>query len=93
MKKKIKNIINRLKIKKWKLYLYYNGVLIKKVKVYREELTKLKEKRFVINVYFKKHLFGKNKANIIVSPVVLLETLENKRSCYVGVVLEKGQTL
>lgn len=90
MIKKIKDLWNR---RKWKLYLYYDGIKIKRLKVYQEELSRLKEKRYVINVYFKKQLFNSRKVNIIVSPRVLLNTNNDTRKIYVGVVLEKGQEL
>lgn len=90
MIKKIKDLWNR---RKWKLYLYYDGIKIKRLKVYQEELSRLKEKRYVVNVYFKKQLFNSRKVNIIVSPRVLLNTNNDTRKIYVGVVLEKGQEL
>jgi hypothetical protein len=90
MIKKIKDLWNR---RKWKLYLYYDGIKIKRLKVYQEELSRLKEKRYVVNVYFKKQLFNSRKVNIIVSPRVLLNTNNDARKIYVGVVLEKGQEL
>lgn len=59
MKKKINEIINKLlKKDKWKIYLYYNNQLIKKV--YKEENFKLQEDVFIIRVFLKKHLFGSN---------------------------------
>lgn len=83
------NILNKLfKHRKWTLYLYYNGILIKKLKINEnEEPTKTD---YIINVWFKKQLFKSNKVNIIVRPVVLLHNNEDKKKTYWGVVLEEG---
>lgn len=83
------NILNKLfKRRKWILYLYYNGILIKKLKVNKdEEPTK---NSYIINVWFKKQLFKSNKVNIIVRPVVLLNNNEDKKKTYWGVILEEG---
>lgn len=91
---KIKTMINRiLDHRKWNLYLYYNGIKIKKLKVYREQLNDLKNARFDIKVFFKKQLFKSNIVEIIVSPVVLLDTNETKRKVSIGVVIEPGTRL
>lgn len=74
--------------KKWKLYLYYNGVLIKKIKISEQEAPA--ENSYVIDVWFKKQLFGNNKVGLIVRPKVLLKNDENKKRTYWGVVLENG---
>lgn len=80
---------NKWKIKKkWKLYLYYNGVLIKKIKISEQEAPA--ENSYVIDVWFKKQLFGNNKVGLIVRPKVLLKNDENKKRTYWGVVLENG---
>lgn len=91
---KIKQLINRLKNnKKWNLNLYYDGVKIKKIKVYKNELEDLKNMTCEIKVFFKKQLFKSNIVEIIVSPVVLLYTNEDKKEVCVGVVIETGQKL
>lgn len=91
---KIKQLINKLKNnKKWNLNLYYDGVKIKKIKVYKNELEDLKNKSYEIKVFFKKQLFKSNIVEIIVSPVVLLYTNEDKKEVCVGVVIETGQKL
>lgn len=87
---KIKNIIG---LNKWNLNLYYDGVKIKRVKVYKSELEDLKNKSYEIKVFFKKQLFKSNIVEIIVSPVVLLYTNEKKKEVCVGVVIETGQKL
>lgn len=91
---KIKQLINRTKNnKKWNLNLYYDGVKIKKIKVYKNELEDLKNKTYEVKVFFKKQLFKSNIVEIIVSPVVLLYTNEDKKEVCVGVVIETGQKL
>lgn len=84
--KKIK--VKQLKSKKWTLYLYYSGVLIKKVKIDKDEAPS--ENSYVVNVYFKKKLFGTNKAGVIVKPVRLLKNDEKKRRTYWGTTFETG---
>lgn len=94
MIKKIKKLIKRLMDhKRWNLNLYYDGVKIKKIKVYKNELEDLKNMTYEIKVFFKKQLFKSNIVEIIVSPVVLLYTNEDKKEVCVGVVIETGQKL
>jgi hypothetical protein len=87
---KIKNIIDTIKDhRRWTVYLYYDGVLIKRIKA-RLDVINDKNHKYIINVYFKKQLFKNNKVNIIVSPTVLLHTDENKKKIYMGVAIERG---
>jgi hypothetical protein len=74
--------------KNWKLYLYYNGILIKKIKINEQEAPA--ENSYVINVYFKKKLFGSNKVGLIVKPICLLKNDEKERKTYWGVTFEQG---
>ena len=76
------------KKKKWILYLYYNGVLIKKVRINEDEAPG--EKNYPINVYFKSKLFGSIKAGVIVKPIRLLRNDELNRKTYWGTTLETG---
>ena len=76
-------------MKKWKLYLYYNGVLVKKLKIDENEAPS--ENSYVINVWFKQQIFKNIKANIIVRPKVLLKNDEINKKTYWGVVLEEGK--
>lgn len=76
------------KKKKWTLYLYYNGVLIKKIKINENEAPA--ENSYVINVWFKKQLFNNNLAGVIVRPVRLLKNDENRKKTYWGTTLETG---
>ena len=73
---------------KWKLYLFYNGMLIKKVKINKDEAPA--DKVYFIKVYGKKSMFGSNMVSLAVRPRVLLDNDENKKRTYWGVVFEKG---
>ena len=74
--------------KQWKLYLYYNGVLIKKVKISEEELPN--ENSYPVRVYFKHQLFKNIVASVVVRPVRLLKTDTKKRKTYWGCTMEAG---
>lgn len=76
------------KKKKWTLYLYYNGVRIKKLKIDENEAPA--ENSYVINVWFKKQLFKNNLAGVIVRPVRLLKNDDKHRKTYWGTTLETG---
>lgn len=83
MFKKIKSLLHR---DLWTLYLYYNGVCIKRKKIRDiDDITVMS-----INVLGHKELFGKNKVNIVIRPVKLLFTDEKNKKTYWGVVFEKG---
>ena len=73
---------------KWKLYLFYNGMLIKKVKINEDEAPA--DKVYFIKVYGKKSMFGSNIVSLAVRPKVLLDNNEKDRRTYWGVVFEKG---
>lgn len=80
--------IKRLFKRKWKLYLYYNGVLIKKVRINENEAPA--ENSYVVRTYFKKKIFGSNTANVIVKPVRLLKNDEKRKRTYWGTTFETG---
>ena len=80
--------VKQLNKKKWTLYLYYNGLLIKKLKIGENEAPG--ENNYEINVWFKKQLFGSNKVNIIVKPVRLLKNNEKEKKTYWGTILDNG---
>ena len=74
--------------KQWKLYLYYNGILIKKIRIKENESPS--ENNYAIRVYFKKQLFKNIIASMVVRPVRLLKTDETKKKTYWGVTMETG---
>ena len=74
--------------KKWTLLIYFNGILLKKIKINEDEAPR--ENSYAINFWFKKQIFKSNKVNIVVRPTVLLKNDEKNRKTYWGVVLEEG---
>lgn len=80
-------LINKIfEKKRWDLYLYYNGIMIKRVKIRNGEDIKVMS----INIVGHKELFGKSKINAVIRPVKLLLTEEDKKKTYWGVIFEKG---
>lgn len=77
------------KNKKWTIYLFYNGICIKKLKMN----GKNKIETMYIRVYGHKKLFGKWIVGLMVEPKKLLKTDEDKKKTYWGVVFEKGVDL
>lgn len=76
------------KKKKWELYLYYNGVLIKKIKIDENEAPA--QNSYAIRVFFKKKLFGNLIAGVVVRPIRLLKNDEKSKKTYWGTTLETG---
>ena len=76
---------------KWQMYLYYNGILIKKLRIQENEAPT--ENTYVIDVWFKQQIFKNIKVNIIVRPKYLIKNDENTKKTYWGVVLEEGTPL
>lgn len=74
----------------WTLFLFYDGVLIKKVKMRIDENTEITKQVLFIRVWGHKNLFGKNIITLMVKPKRLLKTEEEKKKTYWGVVFEKG---
>ena len=74
--------------KHWTLYLYYNGVLIKKVKIAEDEEPS--KNSYAVRVYFKQQLFKNIIASVVVRPVRLLKTDKAKRKTYWGTTMETG---
>lgn len=71
---------------KWTMYLFYNGVKIKKIKITDKEDI---DTTYIVVVGHKK-LFGKWVVGLMVKPVKLLKTDEKNKKTYWGVVFEKG---
>lgn len=85
----IKEIVRKYKDKKkWKLYLFYDGVLIKKIKLKPNQ--EFSNKSIYIKVIGHKDKFGKWIVGRVVVPKRLLKTDEDKRITYWGVIDEKG---
>lgn len=77
------------KKKNWTVYLFYNGIKIKKIKV--DDYKEL-EDLYVI-VFGHKKLFGKHIAGLVLEIKKLLKTDEKNRKIYFGTVLKKGVDL
>jgi hypothetical protein len=75
-------------VRKWKLYLYLNGVCIKKIKIKRNESPK--DNVYIVNVWFKKQFYKSNKVKIIARPTRLIYTNEKKRETHWEFDYEKG---
>ena len=86
MFKKILQIIHDTK--KWKLYLFYDGVLIKKIKLKPNQ--EFSNKSIYFKVIGHKDKFGKWIVGRVVVPKRLLKTDEDKKITYWGVIDEKG---
>lgn len=84
----MKYIKNKIDHRKWKMYLYYNGILIKTLRISENEEPV--KNSYVINVWFKKQIFKSNKVQIIVRPKVLLKNNDKKKKTYWGVIFESG---
>lgn len=83
----LKKILHKLLVKDWKLYLFYNGVLIKKIKL---KDGKFQNTPIFITIVGHKKLFGKFIVSRMVVPKRLLKTDEDKKITYWGVVDEIG---
>lgn len=73
---------------KWKIYMYVNGRYIKKIKL--KNVEKLFNSSYVINVYFKKYIFGTNYTKLVVKPKLLKKTIEDKKQIHVEIDFERG---
>lgn len=77
--------------RKWKLHLYYNGVLIKTIRINENEAPA--ENTYAIRVWFKKFLFKNIVSGVVVKPVRILKNDEAKKETYWGVILEPGEQI
>ena len=77
---------------KWKIYLYANNHFIKKIKLAEidDELDAVFNNVFVVRVLFKKYILGSNNALIIVKPVKLKYTNNDKKELHVETKLYEG---
>ena len=85
MFKKLKHFIKDNK--KWKLYLFYDGVLVKKIALKSEE--EIQTPRYV-TIIGHKDKFGKFVVGRMIAPKRLLKTDEAKKITYWGVIDEIG---
>lgn len=74
--------------RKWKMYLYLNGICIKKIRINITENPK--DNIYPITIWFQKQFFKKNKVEIIVRPTRLIYTDEKKKRTYWEFRYEEG---
>jgi hypothetical protein len=75
-------------VRKWKLYLYLNGVCIKKIRINVNEAPK--DHVYIVNVWFKKQFFKSNKVKVIVRPTKLIYTDEKRKETHWEFKYEEG---
>lgn len=74
------------KNRKWKMYLFYNGILIGKKRIKNvDEITTV-----YLRVIGHRELFGSNNVGIVVKPIKLLKTDEKHKKTYWGTTFEIG---
>jgi hypothetical protein len=84
----MKKLKERWDHRKWKLHLYYNGVLLKTIRINENEAPA--ENTYAIRVWFKKILFKNIVSGVVVKPVRILKNDETKKETYWGCILEAG---
>ena len=67
------------------MYLFYNGIRIKKIKVTNKPLESI-----YVRVIGHKALFGSNSVGLVVKPVKLLKRDDKRKKVYWGVTFEMG---
>ena len=72
----------------WKIYMYVNNQYIKKIKL--NDVSQLFNSSYVINVWFKKYIFGTNYTKLVVKPKLLKKTIEEKKQIHVEIDFERG---
>lgn len=72
----------------WKIYMYVNNKYIKKIKL--KNVENLFSSSYVINVWFKKYIFGTNYTKLVVKPKLLKKTIEDKKQIHVEIDFERG---
>lgn len=80
-----KKILQKYKNRKWKMYLFYNGICIKKIRVRNKPVEAI-----YIRVLGHKALFGSNNVGLVVKPIKLLKRDDKHKKVYWGVTFEMG---
>lgn len=81
LKKSIKRYSDR-----WTLYLYYNGLLVKKLKIDKNEAPD----KNTYCITFRNKNIGKGKISIIARPITILKNDEKHKKTYWGIINETG---
>lgn len=72
----------------WKIYMYVNNQYIKKIRL--KDVSQLFNSSYVINIWFKKYIFGTIYTKAVVKPKLLKKTIEDKKQIHVEVEFERG---
>ena len=81
-----KKIKDKFKSDKWTMYLFYNGICIKKIKI--RGIDDIDTMSIVVIGH--KALFGSHLVRLVVKPTKVLKTDEKAKKTYWGVVHEQG---
>ncbi len=82
----LQKLKRKFKSEKWTMYLFYNGICIKRIKITSvEDIDTMS-----ILVIGHKAIFGKNIVRLVVKPVKVLKTDEKVKKTYWGVIHEQG---
>ena len=74
---------------KWTLYLYYDGILVKKIKI--DQYEEPYKNNYAANIFFKKQIFRSYYVNAILKPVRVLKVDEKHRKTYWGAIIDPGE--
>lgn len=72
----------------WKIYMYVNNQYIKKIRL--KDVSQLFSSSYVINIWFKKYIFGTIYTKAVVKPKLLKKTIEDKKQIHVEIDFERG---
>ncbi|MEE3417856.1 MAG: hypothetical protein VZQ62_00785 [Methanosphaera sp.] len=72
----------------WKIYMYVNNQYIKKIRL--KDVSQLFNSSYVINIWFKKYIFGTIYTKAVVKPKLLKKTIEDKKQIHVEIDFERG---
>ena len=72
----------------WKIYMYVNNQYIKKIRL--KDVSQLFNSSYVINIWFKKYIFGTIYTKAVVKPKLLKKTIESKKEIHVEIDFERG---
>ena len=68
--------------------MYVNNQYIKKIKL--KDVSQLFNTSYVINIWFKKYIFGTIYTKAVVKPKLLKKTIEDKKQIHVEIDFERG---
>lgn len=77
--------------KKWKMYLYLNGVCVGSKRISENENPN--DNIYIVRFWFKKHIFKTNYVKCVIHPTTILKTEETKKHTHWNFEYEKGVEL